>query len=74
MLEEIEAEQGWLSDSSDSSFDDDEYDSDFDEEYSEEISEDWYDHEEEYYDQEDEWYEYLFFMFYWYDENEDESD
>ena len=42
MEKAIDAEQGWLSDCSDSSLDSNELDSDFDE-ISSEISEDWYD-------------------------------
>lgn len=62
MEKETDAEQGWFSDYSDSSFDGDEYDSELDEEYIEEISEDWYDYDEEYYEEDDDWYEYLFFL------------
>ncbi len=61
----MDAEQGWLSDSS---MDGTELDSDF----SSEISEDWYDYDEEYYEEDDDWYEYLYALFY--GESDDESD
>ena len=53
MEKETDAEQGWFSDYSDSTFDGDEYDSELDEEYIDEISEDWYDYDEEYYEEDD---------------------
>jgi len=73
MEKAIDAEQGWLSDCSDSSFDGNEFDSDFDE-ISSEISEDWYDHDDEYYEDNDEWYEYLYKLFFGDSDSEDESD
>ena len=75
----FDTEHGYLSDHSDSSFDDDEYDSDecgseIDEEYIEEISEEWYDHDEEYYDEDEEWYEYLYRLFFGDDSDSDSDD
>ena len=72
MKKETDAEQGWFSDYSDSTFDGDEYDSELDEEYIDEISEDWYDYDEEHYEEDDDWYEYLFRLMYW--DTDDESD
>ena len=72
MEKETDAEQGWFSDYSDSTFDGDEYDSELDEEYIDEISEDWYDYDEEHYEEDDDWYEYLFRLMYW--DTDDESD
>ena len=72
MKKETDAEQGWFSDYSDSTFDGDEYDSELDEEYIDEISEDWYDYDEEHYEEDDDWYEYLFRLLYW--DTDDESD
>ena len=80
MAKDVDAEQGWLSDYSDSSFDDDQWDDELDEEYIEEISEDWYDYDEEYYEEDEDWYEYLLLWLFreWgfdddYDENEVEE-
>ena len=72
MKKETDAEQGWFSDYSDSTFDGDEYDSELDEEYIDEISEDWYDYDEEHYEEDDDWHEYLFRLMYW--DTDDESD
>ena len=71
----VDAEQGWFSDYSDSSFDENEFDSDLDEDFLDEISEDWYDYDEEYYEEDEEWWEYLFLLWFgdW-DFDDDEYD
>ena len=69
-----DAEQGWLDDYSDSSFDENEFDSELDEDYAEEVSEEWYDYDDEYYEEDEDWYEYLFLLWFGDWDTDDEYD